>query len=268
MIEKAYFPESESELFRLEYKTDKAEVIDQARWAGLSPGMSVLDVGCGPGITTHALATVATTKGRIVGLDRSEERTRHAKNTYSDNNITFVCDDFFNNLEYLGTFDFVWMRFITEYFLAEGTDLLRRVCNLVRPGGILFVADLDLNCMNHYGHSDKLDKTFIKITEHQMTNNNFDPFAGRKLPTRFHELGLTNISVDIRAHHLVYGKLTEFNKWNWWQKIEIVGRKSGWTFEDYENGFEGFKEDFIRYFSDERRFAYTPLVMVRGERSK
>ncbi len=36
--------------------------------------------------------------------------------------------------------------------------------------------------MNHYGHSERLEKTIQKIAECQMKNNNFDPFAGAKLP--------------------------------------------------------------------------------------
>jgi putative peptidoglycan lipid II flippase len=43
----------------LEEKTEKQAVIDQAHWAGLKPGMRVLDVGCGPGLTTSVLAWAA-----------------------------------------------------------------------------------------------------------------------------------------------------------------------------------------------------------------
>jgi SAM-dependent methyltransferase len=264
MSDQPYFPESKDELTRLENKTDKLSVIDQARWAGLSAGMRVLDVGCGPGITTSALATAISPGGQAFGIDRSTERIAYAKGKYSPEGIEFICRNFFDPLEDLGQFDFVWMRFIAEYFLKESEQLIHHVSRVVRPGGILCLADLDHNCMNHYGHSERLDRTFRKITEYQMNNNNFDPFAGRRLPTRMQELGFEDIRVDIRMHHLVYGKLSEFNRWNWWQKIELAGRRSGWTFEEYEDGFAGFEREFAEYFNDPRRFVYTPLIIVRG----
>ncbi|MCM2265688.1 MAG: methyltransferase domain-containing protein [Desulfuromonadales bacterium] len=266
MSDQPYFPESKDELTRLEFKTDRASVIDQARWAGLSPGMRVLDVGCGPGITTCALAEAAAPGGRAVGIDRSDVRIAHAKGKYASESVEFSCRNFFDSLEDLGQFDFVWMRFVAEYFLKESGLLIKHVTQSIKPGGILCLADLDHNCMNHHGHSERLEKTFRKITEYQMTNNNFDPYAGRRLPTRMHELGCEDIRVDVRMHHLVYGELSEFNRWNWWQKIELAAKRSGWTFEDYEDGFAGFEREFVEYFNNPQRFVYTPLVIVRGVR--
>lgn len=266
MSDQPYFPESKDELARLENKTDRLTVIDQARWAGLAPGMRVLDVGCGPGITTCALAEAAGPAGQAVGIDRSAERIAHASSTYASGRIAFQCRNFFQPLDDLGSFDFVWMRFIAEYFLKESERLIRHIAASVKPGGILCLADLDHNCLSHYGHPDRLERTFRMITECQMRNNNFDPYAGRRLPTRMHQLGFEEISVDIRPHHLVYGELSEFNRWNWWHKIELAARRSGWTFEDYEDGVAGFEREFIEYFKDPGRFAYTPLIIVRGRR--
>lgn len=264
MSDQPYFPESKDELNRLENKTDILTVIDQARWAGLLPGMRVLDVGCGPGITTQALAEGAMPGGAALGIDRSDERITYAKNKYASENIEFSCRNFFDSLDDLGQFDFVWLRFVTEYFLKESEQLVKHVARAVKPGGILCLADLDHNCMNHYGHSERLARTFQKIAECQMNNNNFDPYAGRRLPTRMQELGFKDIRVEVRMHHLVYGDLSEFNRWNWWQKIELAARRSGWTFDDYAEGFAGFEREFIEYFRDPRRFAYTPLIIVRG----
>lgn len=261
-----YFPESEDELARLENKTDIQAVIDQAQWAGLSSGMRVLDVGCGPGITTFALAKVAVPGGEAIGVDRSAERIEHANIKYAGGNVGFCCRNFFDSLDDLGLFDFVWLRFVAEYFQRESEQLIRHISRAVKPGGILCLADLDHNCMNHFGLSERLEKTFQKIAEYQIVNNNFDPYAGRKLSTRMHELGFTDIRVDVRMHHLVYGELSAFDRWNWWQKIEFGAKRSGWTFEDYEDGFAGFEKEFTDYFNSPLRFVYTPLILVRGIR--
>lgn len=266
MSEQPYFPESDNERDRLESKTDCQAVIDQACWAGLRPGMRVLDVGCGPGITSSALAQYVGPAGSVVGVDRSAERVDYAREKYGCDNLVFTCRNFFDDLDDLGSFDFVWMRFILEYFQQEAFELVRHVVKSLKTGGICCLADLDHNCLNHHGLSERLEQTFRQLAEIQMTRNNFDPFAGRKLFTFLHDLGFQSLSVDIRMHHLLYGDISEFDKWNWWQKIDIMGRCPGLSFDQYEDGFAGFKQEVTAYLSDPRRFVYTPLVLARGQK--
>ena len=78
MSDQPYFPESEEELSRLENKTDRNAVIDQARWAGLSSGMRVLDVGCGP----RGSLEWATMAARRVGIDGGGGSPRGAGGRY------------------------------------------------------------------------------------------------------------------------------------------------------------------------------------------
>ena len=62
-MNKSYIMESEEEIHRLEMKTDTSSVLEQARWAGLSNAMRVLDVGCGTGKTTCALSKLVDPAG-------------------------------------------------------------------------------------------------------------------------------------------------------------------------------------------------------------
>jgi hypothetical protein len=118
--------------------------------------------------------------------------------------------------------------------------------------------------MNHYGLSERLEKTIRKITECQMKNNNFDPYAGRKLHHYLFEAGMAEIESDMRAHHLIYGELSDLDRWHWWQKIELAGKRSGWTFDDYAGGYEEFVEEFKVFFKSPQRFTYTPIIISRG----
>jgi SAM-dependent methyltransferase len=264
MSDQPYFPENEDETSRLEGKTEKQAVIDQARWAGLQPGMRILDVGCGPGITTAILAETAQPGGSAVGIDRSEERITHANSKYAAPNVEFVCRNFFHDLSDLGQFDFIWVRFVLEYFLKESPGLVKHLTHSLKPGGILFIGDLDQNCMIHYGIPERLERNMLKIAEYQMLNNNFDPYVGRKLTAYLLNAGLTPIQANLCAHHLIYGELSEFDRWNWWQKMEIGARRSGWTFDDYDNGFDGFVNEFKEFIKRPERFTYTPLILARG----
>ena len=267
MNEKAYFPEGEKETERLEVKTNKQAVVDQALWAGLKPGMRILDVGCGPGITTSSLAWAAQLGGKAVGVDSSAERIEHAQKKYANEGVDFFCRDFFGDLSDLGKFDFIWVRFVLEFYLQESSQLVKHLTRSLNKGGILCLVDLDHNCLNHYGHSERLEKTIRKINECQMKNNNFDPYAGRKLYYYLCEAGMIEIESDMRPHHLIYGELSDLDRWHWWQKIELAGKRSGWTFEDYAGGYEEFAEEFKEFFSNPRRFSYTPVIISRGVKS-
>lgn len=260
-----YFPESADELDRLVSKTNKQKVINQAVWAGLKPGMKILDVGCGPGITTQCLAEVVGPTGHAVGIDRSPDRLNYAREHCHADNTSFVQRNFFDNLDDLGSFDFIWARFVIEYFLNESFELVEHITNSLKPGGICCLADLDHNCLNHFGASERLNNVIQKIGEAQMCNNNFDPYVGRKLFTCLHDLGFTDFNVDVQAHHIVFGDLSLFDRHNWWYKIEVAGRRSGLVFDEfYEDGFAGFEKEFKEYLADPRRFIYTPLIIVRG----
>ncbi len=264
MSNQPYFPESENELNRLVGKTDSQTVISQAVWAGIKPGMKVIDVGCGPGITTASLARAVGPEGRVVGIDRSAERLEYARSNCGLSNVLYIQRNFFDDLSDLGDFDFIWARFILEYFLEESFQLVSHVTKSLKPGGICCLADLDHNCLSHYGASERLSLTFQKIADAQMRNNNFDPYVGRKLFTYLYDLGFNDIKADVQMHHMVCGELSEHDRFNWGHKIEVAGRRSGWTFDDYADGFAGFEREFREYFSNPRRFVYTPLIIARG----
>jgi SAM-dependent methyltransferase len=267
MSDQPYFPENEDETSRLEGKTEKQAVIDQARWAGLQPGMRILDVGCGPGITTAILAETAQPGGSAVGIDRSEERIAHAKSKYAAPNVEFILRNFFHDLSDLGQFDFIWVRFVLEYFRTSSDDLVNNIAKQLKPGGILCLADLDMNCMIHYGASERLQQAIRNIRKGLEDRVNFDPYAGRKLPGLLFDLSFKDIRIDLRSHHLIFGELTEFERWHWWKKMEITAKQSGYKFPEYEGGLDGFRQEFQSFFSCKSRFTYTPLIIARGIRS-
>lgn len=262
----SYIMEHDAEAVRLDMKTDFGRLARQAQWAGIKPGMRVADIGCGSGITSAYLQQLVQPGGSVVGFDASAARIAHATEHYSSDGLEFVCGNFYEPLVGLGEFDFVWVRFVLEYHRAGCGDIVRNISKLLRPGGILCLIDLDHNCLNHFGLNARLERAINGITEILEQKHDFDPYVGRKLYSFLYDLDYHDIAVDLGTHHLIYGKLSEVDAYNWTKKVEIAAHNSGYGFDDYPGGYEEFKEEFINFFADPRRFTYTPLISCRGSK--
>ncbi len=268
MNQSNYLMEGDEESVRLDLKTDPEVVKKQARWAGLKTGMRVADLGCGSGKTTFHLNEIVGSTGSTVGVDIARQRLDYAENHYRHERIEYVCADIRKPLNDLGMFDFIWMRFILEYYRKDSFEIVKNISKVLKPGGILCLIDLDSNCLRHFGLSERLEKYLIQLMQMMETEFNFDPYVGIKLYSYLYDLNYQEILVDVAPHNLIYGKLKEIDKFNWTQKLEIAAKNSGCQFEDYPDGYEGFFKEFIEYFTDRRRFSYTPLVSCRGRKPR
>lgn len=266
MPQKNYFMESDAETLRLEVKTDPVLVLQQARWAGLHPGMRVVDVGCGPGKTTATLFEAASPGGEAVGIDVFAERLAFASDHYAQPGIAFVRGNVLDELGDLGQFDFVWCRFLFEYYREQAEALFRGIDRLVRPGGILCLVDLDYNCMNYDGLPPRLDQTVREILQGLEMATGFDPFAGRRLYGRLFDHGYAEIDVQVGAYNLLFGTAEEPIMQNWRQKLTMAIARCRAPLARYPGGEPEFFDEFERYFSHPRRFSYTPIIACRGRK--
>ncbi len=264
MKNKEYLMESGKEALRLEIKTNTSIVEKQAKWAGIKPGMRVADIGCGPGITTSILHKLAQPEGETIGIDFSENRLEYARKNYTQKKLHFINHDVREPLEDIGTFDFVWVRFLLEYYLNNSVEIVKNLTNIIKPGGILCLIDLDHNCLNHFGIPERLDRTVRKIMEQLQVKANFDPYVGRKLYSFLYDLKFQNIVVDVKAHHNIYGKLSKNDEFNFLKKIEIAPQKINFEFNEYEGGYDEFKSETKKWFEEPRRFTYTPIILCKG----
>lgn len=260
----SYFMENAEESLRLDLKTDDTVTEKQALWAGLRPGMRVADIGFGSGKTTAKLSELTQPGGSVVGIDIAEQRVKYAIEHYGREEISFLCRNAREPLEDLGTFDFVWVRFLLEYYLTGSFEIVTNLARLVKPGGIICLIDLDYNCLTHYGIPPRMERTIKSLAEPLAEKANFDPYVGRKLYSYLYDLGYEEIKIDLAAHHLIYGPIKETDDFNWTKKVEIGVKSLGFPLEEYEGGYEEFYEEFKRCFSDPRRFTYTPVICCRG----
>ena len=85
----------DSEIKRLELQASVfAPISMQAlKMAGIRKGMRCLDIGCGSGSVTRAMAEVVGDSGRVVGVDVDEKYLSYCRSVNKDDNVEFVRDD-------------------------------------------------------------------------------------------------------------------------------------------------------------------------------
>jgi hypothetical protein len=114
--------------------------------------------------------------------------------------------------------------------------------------------------------SSRLEKATHGIMQALEMKADFDPYVGRKLYAYLYDLGCQAINVRLDPHHLIFGELKEVEAFNWIKKVETAGKKAGYHFEGYKDGYEEFFEEFKRFFSNPRRFTYTPVICCKGSK--
>lgn len=112
--------------------------------AGITPGMTCLDIGCGAGHVSRRLAALVGPTGRVMGLDLDPVKLATAR-TEADRagleNIEFRVADAATWSE-PGRFDVVYGRFIVSH-LAERSAFIARLREALRPSGTLLLEDID-----------------------------------------------------------------------------------------------------------------------------
>jgi ubiquinone/menaquinone biosynthesis C-methylase UbiE len=264
MAERGYLMESEAEAIRLDVKTDGRAAEEQALWAGLRPGMRVADLGCGSGKTTFHLHKLVQPGGTAVGMDIAGQRIDYARQHYRAEGLEFTVRDIREPLGPLGPFDFIWIRFVLEYYLAQSAEMVRNAARALAPGGTLCLADLDCNCLRSCGFPPRLERAVNGIMAGLEERRNFDPYVGVKLYSFLYDMGFEDLRVKVIPHNLIYGTFKKNEKFNWIKKAEIAGRLSGLAFDEYPGGFDEFFTEAQRCLSDPRVFTYTPLVICCG----
>ena len=256
-----YFMESEEESLRLDLKTDPGAVEEQARWAGVGPGMRVIDLGCGAGKTTHILHRLVQPGGEVVGIDGSPQRIAYARGNFSESGITYLQRDVRAPIVDVGRVDLVWVRFLLEYFADESFAIAKNAYQALAPDGTICLIDLDQNCLGHFGAPARLERTMRNLVFAMQRQHGFDPFVGRKLYAYLYDLGCVDIEVRMSAHHLVYGELSETDRFNWLSKAETTRNSQGLFADDYPDGYEEFRRELVEFLDHPRRLIYTPLLM-------
>jgi SAM-dependent methyltransferase len=162
----------------------------------LRPGLSLLDVGCGPGTITVDLARLVA-PGLVVGLDASNEVIAQAEayaSTTGVTNLRFETGDLFALAYDDAAFDVVHAHQVLQH-LGDPRSALRELRRVLRPGGVLAARDSDYSAFTWAPANPALDRwrqIYLAVTE----RNGHDARIGPSLLGLAQAAGFTDVSVS------------------------------------------------------------------------
>ena len=151
----------------------------------LRPGLSVLDVGCGPGTITGDLALLVA-PGEVVGIDASEEVVAQAAASASASaegsglsNLRFEVGDLFA-LDYPdASFDVVHLHQVLQH-LGDPEDALVALRRVLAVGGVLAARDSDYSAFT-WAPADPLLDRWLELYLAVTYRNGHDACIGPRL---------------------------------------------------------------------------------------
>jgi ubiquinone/menaquinone biosynthesis C-methylase UbiE len=159
----------------------------------LEPGMSLLDIGCGPATITVDLAACVA-PGRVVGIDLSPDVIGEAQQRVSDHgatNVELLVGDFRQPGAVTSSFDVVHAHQVLQH-LHDPVAALVTMSSLARRGGIVSVRDADYGGMTWSPADERLDR-WQHVVREVTRHNGGEPDAGRYLLSWAQAAGLGDV---------------------------------------------------------------------------
>ena len=162
---------------------------------GLGAGWACLDVGCGDGQVTLALARAAGPTGRALGIDVDQQALDIARRSAREAGLSpeFIRADAAEPPE-RDAFDLAYARLVLSH-LSDPAAALRAMRAAVRPGGLVAVEDLFTGTLRSEPPAPALDR-LQDVYSATVRARGGDPTIGPRLPALLAAAGLNRIRAD------------------------------------------------------------------------
>jgi ubiquinone/menaquinone biosynthesis C-methylase UbiE len=158
------------------------------------PGVSVLDVGCGPGTITADLAALAA-PGQVIAVDSSAEVLAAAGQVAAERgltNVSFEVADV-NALRFADdSFDVVHAHQVLQH-VGDPVQALREMRRVCRSGGVVAVRDVDFAAMTWYPEVPVMQE-WLSLYHRVARAGGGEPDAGRRLLSWARQAGFREIT--------------------------------------------------------------------------
>ena len=165
----------------------------------LRPGLSLLDIGCGPGTLTADLAA-RVAPGRVLAVDADAGVLAEARAVAEERgltNIRFRQADAQRLALPDGSFDVVHSHQVLQH-LGDPVAALREMRRGCAPGGGGGARDCDYAAMTWYPQTDGLD-AWLALYRRVARASGGEPDAGRRLAAWARRAGFTDVTASASA---------------------------------------------------------------------
>jgi SAM-dependent methyltransferase len=157
----------------------------------LTSGISVLDVGCGPGTITADIGR-RVAPGRVIGIDAAAKVIEEARrDAGAGPNVEFSTGDLYTLDIDDDMFDVVHAHQVLQH-LADPVGALREMKRVCKPGGLVAARDGDYGGFRWYPEDPAMDR-WLALYRDIARRNAGEPDAGRFLLAWAHAAGFTDI---------------------------------------------------------------------------
>lgn len=167
----------------------------------LRPGMRLLDAGCGPGSITIGLAQAVGPAGEAVGIDADDvaiEASRERALEGGCPNVRFEPASVYELPFEDASFDAAFSHALMQH-LQDPPRALRELRRVLRPGGVIGIADADHDGTIMWPDDPLLAASFRVMRELRMRSGGGDPRVGKRLRALLHEAGFVRAEGRIAA---------------------------------------------------------------------
>jgi ubiquinone/menaquinone biosynthesis C-methylase UbiE len=143
---------SDEERARYRFMAETALRTEGSQWAaaGVREGAAVADVGCGPGAVSVVLAGLVGGTGHIWAVDGGPEAVELARQAVEEagaGNVTVSQGDATATGLAPASVDVVMIRHVLAHNGGREAAIVAHAADLVRPGGSVFLVDIDASAM-------------------------------------------------------------------------------------------------------------------------
>jgi ubiquinone/menaquinone biosynthesis C-methylase UbiE len=195
------FQAPERELARLVAQAEVALNLERPIWAdaGLQPGMRVLDLGCGPGVVSAAMAQMVS-DGFVHGIDASPELLNQAREIQilrDVQNLQFSEASIYELPPHLRDYDFAYARFLYQH-LNHPQKASQQIFNALGCGGIACLVDIDDSWLMLEPEPEQFS-AFLQMAEKGQASRGGDRRVGRRLAKYLLDAGFEDVQTKIQV---------------------------------------------------------------------
>jgi ubiquinone/menaquinone biosynthesis C-methylase UbiE len=158
----------------------------------LTPGLRVLDIGCGTGAITRGIAAAVAPHGEAIGVDINPRLIAEARRLHREVvGLRFACADSYD-LPFHDAFDIAHASRVLQW-LAQPLEALRQMRQAVKPGGRVIVLDYNHERIAWEPTPPPSMQVFYEAFLRWRAEAGMDNSIADHLPALFKRLGLHTI---------------------------------------------------------------------------